>query len=125
MSASFNTEKTIIRKLEDGIIRVEVKANVELNVKDLSENYELYRQIMNEDTADFLVIFGPNSMAGKEARDEFASQYRSRIKRKEALVLQSLAHRIMAQFYITFYRPEHPTKIFTKEEDALTWLRSK
>ena len=125
MAALFETEKSIISKLEGGIIRVEIKANVELNIHDLNENFELYLNMMDEDKADFLVVFGANAMALKEARDEFAKKERGNIKRKEALVLQSLAHRILAQFHITFNRPKHPTRIFNNENEALDWLRSK
>jgi hypothetical protein len=39
-----------------------------------------------------------------------------------ALVIESLNQRILANFYIRFYKPIVPTKIFNNYEDALQWL---
>lgn len=39
-----------------------------------------------------------------------------------ALVIKSLSHRILANFYIKFHKPIVPTQIFNNYEDALKWL---
>lgn len=39
-----------------------------------------------------------------------------------ALVIESLNQRILANFYIRFYKPIVPTKIFNNYEDAFQWL---
>lgn len=41
-----------------------------------------------------------------------------------ALVIKSLSHRILANFYIHFHKPIVPTKIFTNYEDAFQYLNS-
>lgn len=116
-------DKAIITRLEDGIIKVEVRDNIEFNEADLDDNYRIYLDIKTQERVPFLVIFGLNSFAQSATRLKFADKKRARIKLKEALVLTSLAHRLIAQFYINYHKPNHPTKIFSNERDALIWLR--
>jgi len=40
----------------------------------------------------------------------------------EALLIKSLAQRIMANFFIKFGKHHHPSKVFTREEVAIKWL---
>lgn len=39
-----------------------------------------------------------------------------------ALVSESLAGKLMANFFIKFNRPEAPTRFFNSEEEAIIWL---
>ena len=48
----------------------------------------------------------------------------SKVRKAEAFVVESLANRLIANFYIKFNRPKNPTKIFNKMESALAWLRT-
>jgi hypothetical protein len=44
------------------------------------------------------------------------------LKLAEALLINSLAQRIMANFFIKFNKHHHPSKVFTREETAVKWL---
>ncbi|MDO9000283.1 MAG: hypothetical protein Q7W45_11005 [Bacteroidota bacterium] len=44
------------------------------------------------------------------------------LKLAEALLINSLAQRIMANFLIKFNKHHHPSKVFTREEAAVKWL---
>jgi len=44
------------------------------------------------------------------------------LKLAEALLIKSLAQRIMANFFIKFGKHHHPSKVFTREEVAIKWL---
>ncbi len=41
-----------------------------------------------------------------------------------ALIIKSLSHRILANFYIKFHKPIVPTQIFNNYVDAVKWLLS-
>lgn len=41
----------------------------------------------------------------------------------EAYILKSLAQKLIADLYLRFNRPGRPTRMFTKEGEALQWLR--
>lgn len=42
----------------------------------------------------------------------------------DALVINSLAHKILANFYMKMNKPVKPTKIFTSQKKAVDWLLS-
>jgi hypothetical protein len=42
----------------------------------------------------------------------------------DALVINSLGHKILADFYIKFNKPVKPTKLFSKQAKAISWLLS-
>ncbi|MBA2610690.1 MAG: hypothetical protein H0U95_01875 [Bacteroidetes bacterium] len=44
------------------------------------------------------------------------------LKLAEALLIKSLAQRIMANFFIKIGKHHHPSKVFTREEAAIKWL---
>jgi hypothetical protein len=58
-----------------------------------------------------------------EARNYAGKQNPHRhLKLAEALLINSLAQRIMANFFIKFNKHHHPSKVFTREEAAVKWL---
>jgi hypothetical protein len=58
----------------------------------------------------------------KEARDYLANQGNEGIT-ANAILVQSTAFKMMANFYIMVNKPKNPTRIFTDKESALEWLR--
>ena len=40
----------------------------------------------------------------------------------EAMVIQTLAHRILARFYTSFNKKSHPLKVFMNRDKAVEWL---
>lgn len=60
-----------------------------------------------------------------EARDYFAqNEQHSALRMSQALILSSLAHRIVGNFYLKFNRPNCPARIFANPQDALEWIQS-
>jgi hypothetical protein len=60
-----------------------------------------------------------------EARNWFAcSEEHSLIRLSQAILVKPLAHKIVANFYINFNRPNCPVKIFEKEHRAIQWTQS-
>ena len=123
-SNTFETEKVIISLLEGGIVRVYVKEGAAIEEKDLHQFHAIYLDLMENDEAPFVVIFGKYSRSSKEAREKFANVQRAKFKSAEALVLNGLPHRIIANFYIKVYKPKHPTRIFSTEQEGVKWLKS-
>jgi hypothetical protein len=42
-----------------------------------------------------------------------------------AILINSLANRLLGNFIIKFHKPAAPTRIFTSESEALEWLRER
>lgn len=45
-----------------------------------------------------------------------------KVRKAQAIIIDSLSNRLLANFYIKFHKPENPIKIFEKEHEAVKWL---
>ena len=121
---SIETLKFNISLIEEDLIRIDVKPNVNVNKEDLDDNFKHYSNFLENKPALFLIVFGNNVTATEEARTELASYERDEIKIAEAAVIPSKITQIVAQLFMTFHKPQHPLRIFSKEEEAISWLLS-
>lgn len=55
-----------------------------------------------------------------QAREEFAG---SKNRIAAAIITNSLANKLISNFFIKFHKPATPTRIFSAENEALDWLR--
>jgi len=122
---TFESRISHISALPNGIIRVEMKNDIQLTPEDLDENMKFYKEILgNKESGLFLLVFAREGSSSKEAREKFASPERAAIKKAEALVISTMSHRIESNFYKNFFDPKHPVRLFDTEEKATKWLLS-
>lgn len=48
----------------------------------------------------------------------------SRVSTADAIVIHTFAHKLIAQFYLKFYKPSKPTKVFSSKEKAAEWIET-
>ena len=70
-----------------------------------------------------MVISGHLSSVSKEAREVVASREFMGKTLAKALIVDSLKHRIVGNFYLSVNKPNIKTKIFSERAEALKWLR--
>ena len=110
------------RLLTDDIVYIFYKANTRLEIKDFKEGTRTYNLLAQGDQLKILVEIGKLSTATAEARKY--AQENNPESPAEAIVIHSLAQRILAKFYILLHHSNHPTRIFDDKEQALEWLKS-
>ena len=93
-------------------------------MEDLDEMNLSYKSIMTTTTAPFLIVLGRHASITTEARALLSDKTRSKIKSIEAIVVNSLAQKIIVNFIVLLNKPLQPTKLFTSEEKALEWLKT-
>lgn len=120
---SVDLKKITFNYLEDGIIENYIKPSQTIDCDDVQEMQKQNRSMSQERPYTLLVIPGDSSTVTKEARELIASKGMVGIKLAKAFVLNSLAHKIVGNFYLTVNKPHLKTKIFTDREKALEWLR--
>ena len=111
-----------IQLREDGIIEVNFADELLLDVTECKELLSNYSSILSNKKVPILHVFGKYMNVTKEARDFSASPEGLEYSLAEAYVLNSLAHKILANFYIKFNKPKVPTQFFTTKEEATVWL---
>ena len=100
-------------------IRITKDANITLN--DVKNHFEVVKRLVGENKPLVLSDIRSSFTISKEARKFAAFQYAGR--KATAIVSNKFISKIFANLYIYINRPSTPTRLFTTEEKALTWLK--
>ena len=120
------TETTVahISLGEDHIMRVEFKKGVEITARDLEENFSAYNALTG--TAMYPYIYfaeDGSAIYTEDARHYSRSHEDSFPKLCIAVVVKTLAHKLIANFYMHFNKPKCLFKVFDDMEAAEAWCR--
>ena len=125
---------TIIKKKEltnaevmfrsDGIVHFYIKANITLNGNDAREMVKATGEIGGNKKYPILITSGKYGMADVDAREYAASLDGNKYTIAGAIVVKSLAQKILGNAYIKVNKPTTPTALFNDEEKAIDWLKT-
>lgn len=120
----YETDVLSICFLAPQILENRVKDKAVLDVKEVREAKRVNMELSEGKPYAYLAIKGEFSEVTKEAKELLASKEIAINTVAKALLIQSLADRIMANFYLTLNKPYVTTKIFTDKIKAVEWLQS-
>ncbi len=109
-------------KLSENIIENVIKKDIELDVDDVIQLKNMNQSLANNKPYCVLVIPHEFSSLTKEGREYMATISISDKTIAIAIVSTSLAHKIVANFYLSINKPLVQTKLFSTREKALEWL---
>lgn len=118
-----DTPKVYLALRKDGIGYLFLKDNTELNIELQTELLKLYDELNNKKLTPFIFEAGEGVTITKEARDNATLIEDISALKASAVVVDNLAYRMIANFYMTFNKPKRPYKVFGKREDAIAWLK--
>lgn len=108
----------------DNLVRIIVKTNEAIEV-DLAKEIEGAVDKVREGAKIALLILASDwCIPTMEARAYLAKR-QNPDKIAEAYIVKSLSQKLMGNVYLSFNKPNYPTRIFTDEELAITWLKTK
>lgn len=120
---SIETTIAIITLTNEGIGHQHFKDNVTMDIPEQLENLDAIIKICKGHPTPFVITAGKNFIITKDARDHALSlEVRSPIN-ANAIVVQNLAYRLIAEFFIKVQKPKMPYKIFTDQESAFEWCK--
>lgn len=106
---------------DNGILEVIIKEDTEIDGANVMENIEATRLLTGVKKRVVLIDARVNFSITKEAREVLARNSKELLAK--AAVINSLAGRLMGNFYINFHKPSTPTRLFTSREEAIEWLK--
>lgn len=116
-------EKSTWQFRSDGIVVVTIKKNVHIELQDsMAEERYLRREMARYLPMKLMIIPGEGASVSKEVRDYSNRPEAKSMIKAEAIVVNSLAHKIMANFITKFYKTPMPIKVFNDQDSALDWL---
>jgi hypothetical protein len=116
------TSSAIVSLRNDGIMEYRVKPLQEYTVKELRETNEAAGILGGGKPYPNLVILTDFFNADAECRKYAATEESNRYTLADAFLVQSVAAKLIGNFYVRFNKPARPSRIFTSAEDAVSWL---
>jgi hypothetical protein len=106
----------------DGIMYVRISPEKEETVELVKQMVAKMGEMVNYRQVPLLVRHEEFALPGKANRDYWASKEACPYSKADAFMIESNAMKFIANFYLKFNRPQRPTKMFTHEKEAVTWL---
>ena len=106
--------------IEGDIFNIHYKGGINYEIQDFKEGIEAFHTLTKGKPVRVLIEFGKYASGTPEARKFVEENNVTSIA--EAVVINSLAQRILVRFYQTFRKQNQPMKIFDSREKALEWL---
>ena len=128
------SDYTIIREIvlphshlklrSDGIVQITYPDHFDFTLKESIESVNAIGEITNCVPHVILKIPGKYTSVDHDCRDHVAKGDGARFSIAEAFIIKSLAHKILANFYIKVYKPQKPTHFFSDIPSAEKWLKT-
>ena len=123
MENSIETKTALISKIDNGIIRVEIKDHAVLEASSLDENYKAYTYLSENKGAPFLILVNETATISVEGRKEYNAKNNREIRLADALVIKNPATMLLINSQVKFIKTKVPTQAFLDEKSALRWLQ--
>lgn len=111
-----------ITDIGNSIIKLRITDGTGLEAPDAIAMHSAMLELSNHNMFCVLLIADTQFTITSEAREIIGSEEFSSMRIADAFVTNSLANKLTGNFFIKFNRPLSPTKLFTKEPEALEWL---
>jgi len=107
----------------DGICRLHYEAHAEISLEDAQEVLAAYHAIRQDKKLPLLVDTKSIESFAREARQYFASDEISADATAAAILVGTPVSQVLGNFYLGLTNPRLPSRLFTSEDEALTWLK--
>jgi hypothetical protein len=108
----------------DGIIHIHIHSDKTISTKECVEMMDVVEVLCDGKESLIMTSVGENATIEKEAR-EFSSGPRGlQFTIADAFIVKSLAHKLIANFYMKVNKPSKPSRAFSSEDEAIAWLKT-
>jgi uncharacterized Fe-S cluster-containing protein len=119
----FETKCAKFSLLEDGILSIQLLANSEIDISESKLMQKLSLEITRGEKFVALIDAREAFFVSKESREWGSTAEAQKNMVAQAIVVNSLANRLIGNFIIQFHKPIAKTRLFSDEKSALQWLR--
>lgn len=120
---SINLNKSLVSIIEEQIIHVHLKTNQEIELQDVQEIINAIGSLTKGKKFPVFIDAGSFININQDAFTFSASEAGNIYTLADAIAVQNLGQKLLANFYLKNDHPKVPTKVFTEKEEALTWLK--
>lgn len=117
-------DKAIVSLREDGIMQYNIKPHTEYSVRDVMAANDAAGKLGSGKAYPNIIFIDHFLNADADCRKYAASEESNVYTVADAFVLNSVALKLIGNFYIKVNKPVRPTRIFSNEQEAIDWLYS-
>ncbi len=110
--------------MDNGIMHIHIKGGNELELTDAVLIVEAMGKLGGGKKYPLFIDCDEFASVDKEVRVFSASAESNIYVLAEAIAYDSLAHKLISNFYIKYNKPSVPTKTFPDKEEAIAWLKT-
>lgn len=120
------TKTCTLEMIDNELIKLTYFDHVEVDLEAAKLDYSHYLNFAQDRHVKNLVVAGKYTQLSTEAMRYIQSQNESRRDKiiAEAIVVHSLAQRMLGNFYYRVLSPKYNVRMFSSEEKAMKWLDS-
>ena len=116
------TNTASINLCDDGIMRIMLKKKSEINKNDVEENIKAYIEVSGDKKYAFLIYSEDGTVVYTDEARKKAKELEATFEKIcMAVLVKTLGHKLVANFYLNFYKPNFPFRVFNKMEEAEDW----
>lgn len=119
-----NYEKFIFILRKDGIVHYKIKKDSMILLMDIMEHYRYFEKKYPGQQFLNIYEFEENAEIDDDARKWASDPDGNTFTIADAFVIQSMAQKLVGNFYLTFHKPIKPTRLFNRVDDAIEWLKT-
>lgn len=110
---------------ENGIIRFEFKKNAIVELEHAYEYVDIINQLAAGEKRPFILDTRNTFATVTSENRQFMGNNPEALKWRlaDALLVDAIHTRILANFYMRIDTPNHPVKLFNDEKKAINWLK--
>lgn len=123
LGVEVKTALGIVTINEENILLIRYGQDLDFTLENAKALTKVCEEIANGNKVRVLVHTGQFGQMSSETRQYLAGEEIAKHRKAVALVIDNLAHRLMAHFIIAARKKYYPTKIFSNEKDAAEWLK--
>ena len=121
-STTINIAEASITLREDGIIHIIYNEGVIIDVQVQHNVQEVFDKLAAGKKRPYLFEAMDNCSVTKEARENAIKMEDKVLASAYAVVANSIAYRLIANFYLKVNKPKSPYRVFNTEQAATKWL---
>ena len=114
--------ESIIGLRKDGVVHVYIKPHTEITAEYQERQLEVLKKITGGRKHPAIYEAGEDVTVGSEARDNAKRLEEQTPTLCKVVYVRTLAHRLIAEFYYKFNKPEQPYKVFSDFNEGIRWL---
>ncbi len=118
------TRISTIELKDNDLLEISISKDQELEKSDIVDIINSAEVLGNGKRLKHLYIIDERTLPSQEARILSCSEYGSRFKKADAIVVTSLSQRMIFNFMINVEGTSVPSRLFSNRDEAILWLNS-